>query len=70
MNNLIKESMAEAPVVRLFKTINEIKERIYAQREEILEAFIAKYGCEPDECEQVVEKTLNGMRWFVRKRKR
>lgn len=42
---------------------------IYKQRTEVLEAFIAKYGCEPDECEQVVISDQSStIRWFVRKR--
>lgn len=41
---------------------------IAAQREEILCAFIAKYGLEPDEIEQVCVLTINGFRWYVRKR--
>jgi len=38
---------------------------IYEQRDEILEAFVAKYGFAPDECEQVEQKTETGSRWFV-----
>ena len=41
--------------------------RIMAQREEILEAFIAKYGVEPHEIEQVEQRMEDGsFRWFVR----
>lgn len=36
-------------------------EAILAQREEILEAFIAKYGFHPDQCQQVME----GNKWYV-----
>jgi len=44
-------------------------DRVYSQRQEILEAFIAKYGCEPDECEQIIISDINNViRWFVRKR--
>lgn len=39
---------------------------IMLEREEILTAFIAKYGCEPDEIEQVEEPTEFGMKWYVR----
>ncbi len=43
--------------------------RIHSQREEILTAFIAKYGCEPEECEQVVICSHDStIKWFVRKR--
>lgn len=34
---------------------------IMAEREHILEAFIAKYGCHPDQCQQVME----GNKWYV-----
>jgi hypothetical protein len=44
-------------------------DRIYSQRQEIMEAFIAKYGCEPDECEQIIISDVdNVIRWFVRKK--
>lgn len=46
------------------KTIAEIAE----QREEILRAFIAKYGCEPDEVEQVMRVSPWETIWFVRVR--
>ena len=51
---------------------NKIKialDPIYRQREEVLQAFVAKYGCEPDECEQVVISDQSStIRWFIRKR--
>jgi hypothetical protein len=40
-------------------------QRIYAQREEILTAFVAKYGCGPEEAVQVQRMTPDGMRWWV-----
>jgi len=45
---------------------------VTAQREEILTAFVAKYGFEPDECEQVWERDpWDGTeRYYVRKRER
>jgi len=45
----------------------EISAVLYAQREEILAAFIAKYGCNPDEIEQIYETSGNQVRWYVRK---
>jgi len=36
-----------------------------AQREEILEAFVAKYGFDPDECEQVEQIYEDGLRRWV-----
>lgn len=38
------------------------------QREEIVKAFIAQHGCSPDECEQVIENTTTGTKWYVRKK--
>lgn len=45
--------------------IQEALERVRAQREEILEAFLAKYGCQPDEIVQIEKRTENGWRWWV-----
>ncbi len=43
--------------------------RIMEQREEILEAFVAKYGFDPDEAVQVEFKTPQGnYAWMVRKK--
>lgn len=42
----------------------EIREKDTAAKEEILTAFVAKYGAEPDE----VEVVQNGMHWHVRPR--
>jgi len=42
---------------------------IMANREEILTAFVAKWGYEPDEIEQVEQIDGNEIRWFIRKRK-
>ncbi len=39
--------------------VKEAWERIQAQREEILEAFIAKYGIEPDQAVQVIKRKGN-----------
>ena len=46
---------------RIFR---EISEKDTAAKEEILTAFVAKYGAEPDE----VEVVQNGMHWQVRKK--
>jgi len=44
------------------KTIDEVMD----QREEILRAFIAKYGYEPDKVMQVEQRMSDGsVRWFV-----
>jgi hypothetical protein len=39
-----------------------------AQREEIIEAFMAKYGIEPDELLQVERETPTGRIWSVERR--
>jgi hypothetical protein len=42
---------------------------IMAQRTEILEAFIAKHGFEPEETEQVIQTLDNGGQlYYIRKR--
>ena len=48
--------------------VNEAMLRVSAQREAIVEAFLAETGYLPSECEivQVTEGTT--IRWFVRKR--
>lgn len=43
-------------------------EAILAQREEILAAFVAKYGFDPDRAVQIEEDTPEGKRWYVRRR--
>lgn len=46
----------------------EVFSGIHAQREEILRAFVAKYGCDPDEVTQVFEPHDGfGFRWYVTK---
>jgi hypothetical protein len=50
--------------------VPELLHRISEQREEILTAFVAKYGCGPDECEQVVQRSPDGEKYWVRLRKR
>lgn len=43
--------------------------KLMEQREEILEAFVAKYGFEPEEAVQIEFKTKENLSgWMVRKR--
>lgn len=42
--------------------------RVHAQREEILQAFVTKYGFELDRFIQVEKQTSNGREWFVVRR--
>lgn len=50
------------------KIFDNLITSIYEQREQIVAAFIAQYGCKPDEVEQIVQYTGNEIRWFVRKK--
>jgi hypothetical protein len=55
----------------LKEAIEKIKFEIMEQREEILRAFIAKYGWQPEEVEQVIEMSdyASGViRWSIRKK--
>lgn len=56
-----KEPEPESSRDRIYR---EIREKDTAAKEEILTAFVAKYGAEPDE----VEIVHTGMHWHVRKR--
>ena len=53
----------------LSKTLKDFVEDIELHKEEILKAFVAKYGFEPDECEIVTQATLDDRKWFIRKRR-
>lgn len=46
----------------------EFIREVTQQREEILEAFIAKYSVGPEEVEQVIENTPTQIIWYVRKK--
>lgn len=62
---LIDPSVIERQKARVFERLKEVME----QRNEILEAFIAKYGCQPEEAEQVLQMMPDGTQVFsVRKR--
>jgi hypothetical protein len=52
----------------LFGLTRKAWEEVIAQREEITRAFIAKYGIEPDEIEQVEERGVYEIVWYVRRR--
>jgi hypothetical protein len=46
-----------------------VMQRVMEEREQILHAFVAKYGFEPDECVQVEFRTKEGQHgWCVRKK--
>lgn len=67
-NKLIKPFDPLADVMN--QHAKRIMNKILEQREEILAAFVAKHGFEPDEAEQVIERVDNSLqtKWFVRKR--
>ena len=51
------------------KSYMEKYKQILAQREEILTAFIAKYGCEPDDlCQVEWRKSPTETIWYVKPR--
>jgi hypothetical protein len=55
----------------LQESINRIKIEVMEQREEILRAFIAKYGWQPEEVEQIIDMSdyASGViRWYIRKK--
>lgn len=48
--------------------IDDARRRVLAQREEILDAFVAKYGFDPERMTQVEQEMPGGgRRWFVRR---
>ena len=55
----------------LKKSIDRIKQEIIENREEILTAFVAKYGLQPEDCVQVLDMSdyASGViRWSVKKK--
>jgi hypothetical protein len=55
----------------LKKSLDTIKAEIINQREEIVTAFIAKFGCDADQLEQVVDMSDYGrgiLRWSIRRK--
>ena len=69
MSDYIKDKIVNLSPPAGYNLLENIAiEDIFRQREEILTAFIAKYGIDPEECEQVIEQGSNKTSWFVRKR--
>jgi hypothetical protein len=54
--------------IDLWPKLKAMTDAIDTKKAEILAAFIAKHGFEPDECEIVTETSDTQWRWFVRKR--
>jgi len=61
----VKKSSPPEEVVAI---VRDAYRKIMAQREEIIEAFIAKYGIEPDELLQVQRETPTGQTWSIERR--
>ena len=59
----LTEALSQQPTVT---ALDDLWREIFAQREEILKAFIAKYGCDPDRILQVIGKSLEGEEWHVK----
>lgn len=56
--------------VEIQSMLRKTLDAVYSQREEICKAFLAKYGCEPDEVIQNEQKSADGLRteWYLSKR--
>ena len=66
VNRVTFPQLTPIPRNEMYRTAwSEVTAEVMANREEILRAFIAKYGCEPDEIMQYEQLTANGMRWYV-----
>lgn len=55
----------------MIESIDKIKMEIIEQREEILRAFIAKYGFDPDDCVQILDMSdyeSGIIRWRIEKK--
>lgn len=52
MSRLIVQSKGADKLTRA--VIDEMTRQVYADREEIMRAFVAKHGLEPDKCQQLV----------------
>lgn len=71
-NERYEQTRRNGAAVKVDAEIMNVRRRlaeIHAQREEILSAFIAKYGVEPDRVVQVEQRMEDGTtRWFVHRR--
>lgn len=66
---LVEPPEASDYVKKILKIARERWDHIDAQREEILEAFLAKYHCDPKDCVQVIQTMDDGsQKYFIRQR--
>jgi hypothetical protein len=66
-----KTPAAKTPFLQFFERAQDAWHRVMEQRDEIMEAFIAKYGCQPDEIVQIQQPAWPGSHlqtWSVRKK--
>ena len=70
MSHYDKETTADSSNPEMISKLQGLFDDIHDQRDDILTAFIAKYGLEPNEIEQVVTMEDNFVVWSVRKKKR
>ncbi len=57
------------PIDNIMDEVNRKLASVMQQREEILTAFVAKYGCQPDELIQIEwRKSRTETIWFVKPR--
>jgi len=54
----------------LVPNLREVFKALNDNKEEIVKAFIAKHGFQPDECEIIEQITNTGTKWWVQKRER
>jgi hypothetical protein len=63
------QTYADTLQEQMYQKIKYQINAIMQQREEILTAFIAKYGCQPEEVEQVILHGIDSITWEIRKKK-
>jgi hypothetical protein len=67
MNSISKMELRDIPADGMAALRSSVVERILHQKEEILAAFVAKFGFQPEESELVTERGDNGTeQWYVR----
>ena len=69
MSHYDKETTADSSNPEMISKLQGLFDDIHDQRDDILTAFIAKYGLEPNEIEQVVTMEDNCVVWSVRKKR-
>jgi hypothetical protein len=60
--------LATPKPINVKKMTDDLARKIIDQREEILEAFLAKHGMQPEEAVQVITFGSNTIEWRIEKR--